>query len=88
MLEADINKAQECSMNGFPTAQPICQMNTLGKKMGKLVTFDRFLGDYWPHFTQSLRKNLRLFSFFTNRQPLTLLIQTHLWFIARSWVCF
>ena len=67
MLEADINEAEEYSTNAFSTAQPtsaIRQTNTLAKR--KLVTFDRFLGDYWPHFTQSLRKNLRLFSFLPN----------------------
>jgi hypothetical protein len=69
MLEADINEAKEHPTDAFSTAQPtsaIRQTNTLAHKMGKLVTFDRFLGDYWPHFTQSLRKNLRLFSFLSN----------------------
>ena len=69
MLEADTNEAQEHLTNTFSTAQPAFttrQTNTLANKMGKLVTFDRFLGDYWPHFTQSLRKNLRLFSFLPN----------------------
>lgn len=72
MLEADINKAQEYSMDAFSTAQPTSathQTSTLANKMGKLVTFDRFLGDYWPHFTQSRRKNLRLFPFLQNWHP-------------------
>jgi hypothetical protein len=69
MLEADINEAKEHPTDAFSTAQPISairQTSTLANKMGKLVTFDRFLGDYWPHFTQSLKKNLRLFSFLPN----------------------
>jgi len=83
MLEADINEAHEYTTNVFSTAQT----NTLANKMGRLVTFNRFLGDYWPHFSQSLRKNLRLFFSLPNRYLLTLLIQSHLRFTARSWVC-
>ncbi|PPQ78819.1 hypothetical protein CVT25_010688 [Psilocybe cyanescens] len=58
LIEADIKFSERDTQshpNSFeirlPTGQPSIAAN------GKLVTYDRFLGEYWPHLTQSLKKN-------------------------------
>ena len=59
MLEADIN----FDTQSLASADDIFGLSLLssanGSRKGKLVTYDRFLGDYWPHFDQSITRCLR-----------------------------
>ncbi|KAF8972584.1 hypothetical protein BDZ97DRAFT_1752471 [Flammula alnicola] len=60
MVEADIEQVRQdtCFESGFNPSE--FQPMPTSAKAGKFITFDRFMGEYWPHFTQSLKKKFRV----------------------------
>jgi len=66
MIEADIEHAREESARRLdnksflvtkPSQERAWSSPVIGRR-GKLVNFDRFLGEYWPHFPQEVKKGL------------------------------
>ncbi|KAH9487237.1 TPR and ankyrin repeat-containing protein 1 [Psilocybe cubensis] len=60
MIEADIEASEkEVKPESFQIISPVSRpLQPATAAKGKLVTYDRFLGEYWPHLNQSLRKNI------------------------------
>lgn len=56
MIEADI-KHFLCSETGDSDLK-LSERSSEWKGKGRLITFDRFLAEYWPHFPQPLSKRL------------------------------
>lgn len=59
MIEADIEASEKevkPDFNSFEIGSPASRQPIATVK-GRLITYDRFLGEYWPHLTQSLKKN-------------------------------
>ncbi|KAF8816728.1 hypothetical protein BYT27DRAFT_7237858 [Phlegmacium glaucopus] len=69
MLEADIRYKEENEVASSQTlTQTLPMMSGPASALrtrGKLVNFDRFWSEYWPHFSQSLTKKLNALSVFS-----------------------
>jgi len=66
MIEADIEHARKESARRLDNksflvtkaSQERTRSSPVTGRRGKLVNFDRFLGEYWPHFPHEVKKGL------------------------------
>jgi len=59
MIEADIQVAPNESSGNHHGSITKSYAKAKAREKGQLVDFDHFLAAYWPHFSQSLKKNFR-----------------------------
>lgn len=83
----DAEKAREIEKRLASKTVASSLVNRSFHRKGKLVTFDRFLGEYWPHFNQAITKRFRTFflllCFWRDTEHMH---QIHHWSSMRLWV--